>query len=65
MWIRIASMSLPLTFNKFDWQDFLQGLKIGGAASLIGLAAIAVAMIVLALFAALSAKPDRGPDNSE
>jgi hypothetical protein len=65
MWIRMASVSLPLTFNKFDWQDFFQGLKFGLNASLIGLAAFAVAMIALALFAALRPKRDSGPDNSE
>ena len=53
MWIRIASMSLPLTFNKFDLQDFFQG-------ALTGVAALAVAMIILAVFAALSPKRDSG-----
>jgi hypothetical protein len=54
MWIRIASMSLPLTFNKFDMQDFFQG-------SLVGVAGIAVAMIILTLSAVLSRKRDSGP----
>jgi hypothetical protein len=54
MWIRIASMSLPLTFNKFDWQDVFQG-------AMIGVAAIAVAPIILTLFAALTRKRDSGP----
>jgi uncharacterized protein (DUF2062 family) len=65
MWIRIASMSLPLTFNKFDWQDFFQGLKFGGVAAAVVTAAVAVAMIALGLFAALSTKRDRERDNSE
>jgi hypothetical protein len=54
VWIRIASMSLPLTFNKFDWQDVFQGAMFGAAA-------IAVAMIALALFAAVTRKRPSGP----
>ena len=64
MWIRIVSMSLPLTFNKFDWQDLLQGLMFGGAATVV-MAAVGVAAMAVGLFAALSAKRDRERDNSE
>jgi len=28
-WMRIASMGVPLIFNKFDIYDFFQGLSIG------------------------------------
>lgn len=46
-------MSLLLTFNKLDWQDFFQG-------SLISTAGIAIVMIVLTLFVALRSKRNSG-----
>jgi len=58
-WIRIASMGVPLIFNKFDIYDFLQGLSIG-----LGL--VACFEIIAALVAAWQAKrrsgPGSGPD---
>jgi hypothetical protein len=53
-WIRIASMGVPLIFNKFDIYDFLQGLSIG-----LGL--VACFEIIAALVAAWQAKRRSGP----
>jgi hypothetical protein len=46
-------LSVYLTFNKFDIQDFFQGLMFGAAA-------MAVAMIILTVFAAVTRKRDSG-----
>jgi len=58
-WIRIASMGVPLIFNKFDIYDFLQGLSIG-----LGL--VACFEIIAALVTAWRTKrrsgPGAGPD---
>ena len=58
-WIRVASMGVPLIFNKFDIYDFLQGLSIG-----LGL--VACFEIIAALVTAWREKrrsgPGAGPD---
>jgi hypothetical protein len=58
-WIGIASMGIPLIFNKFDIYDFVQGLSMG-----LGLVACfeIIATIVIAWRAKRRSGPGAGPD---